>query len=499
MATHGRDRPADPAPGARLRPLDTPTAGGRREDRAVAGTDLIVAAGRGAASTEEYARRIAEEVGSTWRRMDAIWPGTDFAGLVALVVDRSATLVIRSDGSLSARPPDDFDQRSQLTGRFLNFGFTRYRGAHAPWLELPAGPPGRGGALAAYRAFPRATLGFALLTHEAFHYYVQSGWRDLGRPVPAVERYPQDIEARQRRVEMWLALRRALLEPERQDRLLAAAAWWYQEWKGRCPDEVARVIDVEVREATAHFVDEAATTRAALGPEAPPATVDRGYRRLVELDLDVAEIYDGTVTSEAHHAGALACMLLDRIGHPMWQWDAEDGVPPLESLLGPRIGMPRRPGAEAEAILDRAVRTRQHRIRRPMEQLLRRLSTRGAFFLAFEGLPASDGAFRSTGAYHVDGFPGMVFLPAVSGTFRLGDGGVSLRGAALVSGVCAAPCGVSDAALMLPLPELEGPFGDRLTFRTDQAEVDVAIDRVEADHEGRILLCAAMAARRPRR
>jgi len=52
---------------------------------------------------------------------------------------------------------------------------------------------------------------------------------------------------------------------------------------------------------------------------------------------------------------------------------------------------------------------------------------------------------------------------------------------------------------MLPLPDLQGPFGDRLTFRTDQAEVDVAIERVEADHEGRILLCAATAAGRLRR
>jgi hypothetical protein len=134
-----------------------------------------------------------------------------------------------------------------------------------------------------------------------------------------------------------------------------------------------------------------------------------------------------------------------------------------------------------------------------MEQLLRRLATRGAFFLVFEGLPASDGAFRSSGAYLVDGFPGMVFLPAVSGTFRLGDGGVSLRSAALVSGIGAAPCAVSEAALMLPLPELQGPFGNRLTFRSDQAEVDVAIERVEADDEGRILLCAATAGSRPRR
>jgi hypothetical protein len=130
--------------------------------------------------------------------------------------------------------------------------------------------------------------------------------------------------------------------------------------------------------------------------------------------------------------------------------------------------------------------------------LLRRLATRGAFFLVFEGLPASDGAFRSSGAYRVDGFPGMVFLPAVSGTFRLGDGGVSLRSAALVAGI-GAPCAVSDAALVLPLPELAGPFGDRLTFRSEQAEVDVAIERVEADHDGRILLCAVTPGSRLRR
>jgi len=192
-------------------------------------------------------------------------------------------------------------------------------------------------------------------------------------------------------------------------------------------------------------------------------------------------------------------MLLERIAHPMWRWDAEDGVPPLESLLGGRIGAPRRVGAAAEEILDRKVRPRQNQVRRPMEQLLQRLATRGAFFLVFEGLPASDGAFSSAGAYRVDGYPGVVFLPGVSGTFRLGDGGISLRSAPLVTGIAGTACGCSEAAMALPIPETAGPFGDRLTFRTDRADVDVAIDRVEADHEGRILLCAASTARRARR
>lgn len=499
MATHGRDRPADSGSSAQLRPPAIATRAAWPEVSAAGSAGRPGMPGGTGLSTEDYAGRIAEEVGRTWRRMGSIWPGTDFAGLVPLIVNRDAAYEIRSDGSLTARPPGELDQGPLLTGRFLGFGFTRHRGAHAPWLEVPVDSLGSAGTAGEYRAFPRATLGFAVLTHEAFHYYVQTGWRDLGRPSPTLERYPQDIEARQLRVEMWLALRRALLAPEDQDRQLAAAAWWYQEWKGRCPDEVARIVDVEVREATAHFVDEAATTRAALGPDAPRATIDRGHRRLVELDFDIAEVYRGTVTCEAHHAGALACMLLDRLGHPMWQWDAEDGVPPLESLLGPRTGTPRRPGAEAEGILDRSVRARQRRTRPPMEQLLHRLATRGSLFLVFEGLPASDGAFRSSGAYRVDGFPGLVFLPAVSGTFRLGDGGVSLRSAALVAGLGGAPCAVSHAALALPIPELAGPFGDRLTFRTGQAEVDVAIERVEADGEGRVLLCAATPAGRARR
>ncbi|HPA80657.1 MAG TPA: hypothetical protein PLS95_07565, partial [Thermoanaerobaculales bacterium] len=58
-------------------------------------------------STEDYAGRIAEEVGRTWRRMGSIWPGTDFAGLVPLIVNRDAAYEIRSDGSLTARPPGE--------------------------------------------------------------------------------------------------------------------------------------------------------------------------------------------------------------------------------------------------------------------------------------------------------------------------------------------------------------------------------------------------------
>jgi len=183
-------------------------------------------------------------------------------------------------------------------------------------------------------------------------------------------------------------------------------------------------------------------------------------------------------------------MLLDRLGHPMWQWDAEDGVPPLESLLGPRTGTPRRTGAEAEAILDLAVRARQRRIRPPMEQLLCRLASRGAFFLVFEGLPASDGAFRSSGPT-ASMASGMVFLPpspAPSGSAtaacRCDPRPWSPASAALPARLRRSPSAAG--------PELAGPFGDRLTFRIDQAEVDVAIERVEADHEGRILLCASL-------
>lgn len=499
MSAHGGPRPADAAPAARRGSVH----GSRVGDLAAALTDdadtVLGGDVGGGTEVERYARRIADEIRRTWRRMASIWPGTDFAGLVPMVVNRSELYVVRTDGTLTRRPVSDFDSRSMLEGRFLNFGFTRHRGAHAPWLEVPAGDLTRLQLVGEYRAFPRATVGFALLTHEAFHYYVQSGWRDLGQPPPGLERYPIDLEARRRRVEMWLALRRALLEPGQQDRHMAGAAFWYQDWKSCCSEEVAQIVDAEVRESTAHFVDEAATACAALAADAPRPTLDRAYRRLVKLDFEIAEVYDGTVASEASHAGALACMLLDRIGHPMWQWDAEEGVPPLESLLGGRLGSPRRAGTEAEAILDCTVRPRQMRIRKPMEQLLQRLASRGAFFLVFEGLPASDGAFSSSAAYRVDGYPGIAFLPGVSGTFRLGDGGVALREAPLVVGLVGTACGCTDAAMALPIPEAAGPFGDRLTFRTERAEVDVAIDRVEADHEGRVLLCASSAVRRARR
>ena len=165
MSTHERDRPLEFASTTRLRPRGTMPAGswrtagpGGRADPAVAGSD-------GVTSVEDYARHIAEEIGRTWRRMGLIWPGTDFAGLVPLILDRDATFEIRSDGTLTPRPPGEFDQRPLLTGRFLNFGFALHRGAHAPWLEVPASVLGRGRFSGEYRAFPRATAGFAVLTH----------------------------------------------------------------------------------------------------------------------------------------------------------------------------------------------------------------------------------------------------------------------------------------------------------------------------------------------
>ena len=54
-----------------------------------------------------------------------------------------------------------------------------------------------------------------------------------------------------------------------------------------------------------------------ISAQAPGDFLDWTYDLLTasfELDFDVAEVYQWTVTSEAHHAGALACMLLDRLG-----------------------------------------------------------------------------------------------------------------------------------------------------------------------------------------
>ena len=49
---------------------------------------------------EQYIRRLADEVRRTWRRMDTIWPATDFAGLVLLAIDGDGMRVIRTDGTM---------------------------------------------------------------------------------------------------------------------------------------------------------------------------------------------------------------------------------------------------------------------------------------------------------------------------------------------------------------------------------------------------------------
>ncbi len=442
---------------------------------------------------EQYIRRLADEVRRTWRRMDTIWPATDFAGLVLLVIDAGGMRVIRTDGAVEYAPLSDFDQRALVSGRFGNFGFTHHRGAHAPWIEIPvvdlrSQPHDR-----EYRSFPRSTYAFALMTHESFHHYRQDGWRDLGAVVSRIERYPQDVEARRHRVETWRALRRALLEPDRQAGYLSAAAWWFQEWKLRFPDEVALVLDSDVREATAQYVDEAATVRAALGSGATADAVDRGYRRMVAKDLDPSEVYNGSADSEAYHAGSIACMLLERFAHPTWQRDAEDGVPPLESLLGTRLGRPQPPSDVVDALIEARVAPRQRRIRSPMQELMAELKTPGARFVVFEGLPATDGSFHSEGVFRVDGYDGVVFMPSLSGRYPLVDGHVTLDGAPVLTGVSDATCGLSEVALALPVPDEATLSGGRLTFRTSKVDVDVEIEAVEHDRTGRAFLCVPSA------
>jgi len=442
---------------------------------------------------EQYIRSMTDEVKRTWRRMDAIWPETDFAGMVLLVADGQGLRVIRTDGAVEERSLAEFDQRSQLSGRFANFGFTRFRGAHAPWIEIPTDAFDGRSLDREYRSFPRSTFCFSLITHESFHHYGQSGWRDLGFAATRLEKYPQDVEARRRRLEMWFALRNALLEPDRQADQLGAAAWWFQEWKARSPEEVALVLDSDVREATAQYVDEAATVRAAIGSEASASDVDRGYRRLVNQDLVPREVYAGTPDSEAYHAGSIACMLLERFSHPTWQRDAEDGVPPLESLLGTRLGRPQRPAAEIESMLDELVRPRQASIHRSMEELIGQFEDPSGRFLIFEGLPATDGTFNSAGVYRVEDVDGVVFMPAMSGRYPLGDGHVTLRSTPLLTGLPGTIGGLSDVALALPIPDSAILLGGRLAFQTDRIDVDVAVNAIEQDPHGRTFLCVPSA------
>lgn len=448
---------------------------------------------------EQYIRRLADEVRRTWRRMDAIWPATDFAGLVLLVIDADGMRVIRTDGSVEQAPLSDFDRRALVSGRFANFGFTHHRGAHAPWIEIPADHFRTQALDREYRSFPRSTYGFALITHESFHHYRQDGWRDLGAAVSRIERYPQDVEARRQRLEMWTALRGALLEPDRQAEFLSAAAWWFQEWKLRSPDEVALVLDSDVREATAQYVDEAATVRAALGSRATADAIDRGYRRMVAQDLQPSDVYTGSADSEAYHAGSIACMLLERYAHPTWQRDAEDGVPPLESLLGTRLGRPQRSSDLVDGLIEDRVAPRQRRIQAPMQDLMGELGTPGARFVVFEGLPATDGSFCSEGVFRVDGFDGVVFMPSLSGRYPLEDGHVNLDAAPVLTGVPGAACGLSEVALALPIPDGATLSGGRLAFRTSSVDVDVDIDAIEHDHSGREFLCVPSALSRASR
>jgi hypothetical protein len=444
---------------------------------------------------EQYIRRLAAEIRTTWRQMPTVWPGTDFAGLLVLVLD-GGLRVIRTDGSISDGRLAEFDQRALITGRFANLGLTRYRGAHAVWVEVPPrafvnGDPDRW-----YRSLPRSTSCFATITHEAFHHFGQSGWRDLRAPSPAPERYPPDVEARRRRLETWQALRIALLEPHRQAHHLGAAAWWYQEWKSSSPDEVAAVLDADVRESTAQYVDQTCTVRASIGSNLSPETIDRGHRHLVEQDLAPSEIYAGTAESEAYHVGAIACMLLFRFNHPTWQLDAEDGVPPLESLLGTRLGRPQQPSELVDELLELRVVPRRDRIRRSMERLIRHLGNRGSRLLVFEGLPSSGRTFRNHGVYSVAGFDGVLFMPAVSGDFFVGNGRVAMRELPVVTGSLVTACGCAATALAVPVPEDVTLSAGRLAFRTDDADVDVEVEAMVTDPAGRILLCVPSAARR---
>ena len=294
---------------------------------------LIVSASLQTASAQQAPVDIAQQyldfMSRTSAQSELIWPGFRLEDKVHIFSMENTAWLQKPYGQIT-QDDSTLSSFNNQTASALSVEFTEYQGAPAILLELNETDT----VLESDAISDVGLLTWAGTSiYEAFHFYEQSEWAILEQQVQlAGEVYPLSINARFAREQLFQQLLLALTNTEQRSYHLGLSSFWLQRWRTIAPLEdqvgfandliegsaayVALMSGIKLAQSTASIDDKLTVQH---------QFVQRYYQQAHRLGWD----------AEAQGIGALAGLLLDAIQGPVrWKEAAEDGVLPLDMLLG---------------------------------------------------------------------------------------------------------------------------------------------------------------------
>jgi hypothetical protein len=341
--------------------------------------------------------------------------------------------------------------------------------------------------------YGRPTLGFAydpkadpswsaeVVAHEAFHRYVQGGWRGAGAGMARGIRYPEPWGPRYLRRELIRSLRDAA---DGKTAAVADAAAWQARLAEEFPDSLRETRAVDLSEGTAEYAGVMSAALAGAGCGARESALVAAAAQRVRGRWERPDKEE-----ESYALGVFAGLSLRARGAKGWEATAASGTPPAEFLLAGVT--PGNPAGDLELAADtkREVAAANRAVREKIDGFLS--PPGGDEFLVAVPSAWMQGSFETAGfvTLPADGGSGRSFVLDITAAFVSPSYGSRLMLSGLTVETSGSPCG--DGAFHvfpLPITALREEPGGRGTIADKRVRgANLAYDFVRRD--GIVWLC----------
>lgn len=305
---------------------------------------------------ERYIVRAAQQIWNTWPYSNKVWPGTDYSKFNVLFVDTEGknAWLVSQDKKISKINAKDLPSDYKAEGVPFIFKSSKNKLNNVPTIkvELDANKFKNDYDTGEFESLPDSTMLFPFVTHEEFHRY-QDTWKVGATDQEKLEEIGQkNFKARAQRYEIINALKKAVLEPEKEKEYLESAKWWFEEYKKDNKEEYELVKTADVLEGSGRYFDMAMNVRSVAGMNVSKKDALKMYQDMTSKDYKLdANRFFGLPDEESYDIGGPTGILLEMKGNTSWKSEVEKGTPPLEILLKNYKATPQKSSSEVEKLI----------------------------------------------------------------------------------------------------------------------------------------------------
>lgn len=306
---------------------------------------------------DKYILRTAQQIWSTWKSLDKIWPGVDFSKYNVLYVESKGenAWLISADKEINKLEVSDLPEKFKPTGNpftFTSLSENVLNGKPTIKIEVDSNmfksPYDNG----EFTSLPNSSMLFSFTVHEQFHYYQESWNVKKTDQEKLLSQGVENFDARSQRLEILNSLNKAILDTENETSHLKAAKWWFEEYKRTNEEEYNLVKPIDVLEGTARYFDMATNLRSIEGMNISNEEAFKYYQVMIKDDYNLdSERFFGLPDEESYDIGGAAGILLEKHQNKEWKEEAQKGTPPLEILLKDYKSTPQKASTEVENLI----------------------------------------------------------------------------------------------------------------------------------------------------